>query len=329
MKLNRVVTAVDDNYLLPLLVMAFSAKKNSIDDFEIIVGYDKNRLSASNREIISKCFEIFEIPHQLESFSLSADFVDNRHISATTFLRLLMFDSIYGNVLWLDVDLICLPEWDEIFTEYAAEMERNIICAAKNNLDYPEEILATTNNMALQVMGENYFNTGVALVNCDLWRREKIDKNWPYLHSNYEEFGFQFSDQCIINFACVDYYKILSSKYNSLAATQKRNPIEGRRILHFAGWFKPWQFTKYGSRVFFSGLIRSDVLQYLRLQSEVMELLKFHSPEIVLKLDQISVSFAKEKTFYSFSKVVLLNKMIERKWGILLLRFLVRLKNSK
>ena len=329
MKLNRVVTAIDDNYLLPLLVTAFSAKKNSVNDFEIIIGYDRNKLSALNREIISTCFEIFEIPYQLKSFNLRPDFMDNSHISATTFVRLLMFDSFGGNVLWLDVDLICLPKWDEIFTEYAEGLQSTLVFGAREFIGAHEWKIASSNNSAIKLMGKDYFNTGVMLINCDLWKANNIPNIWPVLLNDYNKFGFQFSDQCIINYACIDDYKTLPSIYNSLAPNQVRNRIANPRILHFAGGFKPWQFTKRSLRVFFSGLARGDVFQYLDIQGETIEYIESRNEKMGAILFGIASDFAKKKSFYTFIKGVILIKIMHRNLGERFIKYVMRLKNSK
>ena len=326
MKINRVVTAIDDNYLLPLIVMAFSAKKNCDSAFEIVVGYDPEKLSIASREIITKCFAILEIPLKLESFTLKADFKDNNHITATTFVRLLMFDSFVGSVLWLDVDLICLPKWDQVFTEFAAGMQSTLIFGAREYLAVPGEKTASPNNLAMQAMGKDYFNAGVLLINCDLWKTNNIPNTWPYLLSNYDRLGFQFSDQCIVNYACINHYKTLPSKYNALAPNQVRYRTEDPRILHFAGGFKPWQFTKFSLRVFFAGLVRGDIFQYLDIQREAIEYVRVSDEKTGAILVGIAQDFAKKKTFYTFIKGVILIKIKRTNWGDKFIIQVIRLK---
>jgi len=325
-KINRVVTAIDDNYLLPLIVMAFSAKKNCDSAFEIVVGYDPEKLSVASRETISKCFAILEIPLQLKSFTLKADFRDNNHITATTFVRFLMFDSFDGSVLWLDVDLICLPKWDQVFTEFAPDMQSTLIFGAREYLAVPGEKTASPNNLAMQAMGKDYFNAGVLLINCDLWKTNNIPNTWPYLLSNYDRLGFQFSDQCIINYSCVNHYKNLPSKYNALAPNQVRYRTDDPRILHFAGGFKPWQFTRVSPRVFFSGLVRSDIYKYLDIQKEAIAYLKASDEKTSSILLRIANDFAKKKSFYTFMKGVILIKIMRANRGEQFINFVMRLK---
>ena len=329
MKVNRVVSAIDDKYVLPLLVMAYSAQNNRTKDFEMILGYDSNKLSVKNREMISKCFEIFDIPVHFQSFSLNSGFADNNHISATSFGRLLIYDSTPGYVLWLDADLICLPAWDQIFADYEYDIAETVIIAARDMFTDDDVFLNSSKNIAIQLMGKNYFNTGVSLVNCDLWRERGISEVWPLLQGNYAENGFQFSDQCVTNYACVNHYKHLDAKYNSFALSRIRNLETERRILHFAGPFKPWQFTKLSPRVHFSGLKRSDVLLYLKIQNEMIERIKLSDDQVGKALVKYSHYFVIEKNFYRFYKEIVINLLNRRKSGTLLIQIILRLKTRK
>ena len=112
-----VAAGIDDNYLLPFLVMIYSAKVNSKAKFHVVLGFDSSELSNSNQELLSKILSLLDVSFDFVPVTLSKGMDAYHHVAPTSFLRLLLADKIPGLMLWLDCDLICLPGWDSIFSD--------------------------------------------------------------------------------------------------------------------------------------------------------------------------------------------------------------------
>jgi lipopolysaccharide biosynthesis glycosyltransferase len=68
------------------------------------------------------------------------------------------------------------------------------------------------------------------------------EESFEELVSNYETLGFQWSDQCILNYVVKGKYQKLDSSLNSIP---EEFDIYKTKILHFAGESKPWNSSLY------------------------------------------------------------------------------------
>jgi len=267
----RVITAIDDNYLLPLLIMAFSAKKHSDKKFELIIGYDDRKLSSQNRDLITACLEILQISFRFISVHIDDQLLDNSHITSTAYVRLYLADILEGIVLWLDADLICLPNWDDLFRDYREDLTRVLVAGVRDPIVTRKKVRNYSKNMSLLHMGDDYFNSGVLLINCDFWNEVDVPESWPIVAKNYENLGFEFSDQCILNYMCKDSYRLLPQEFNQLALGGRSQSEIPTKILHFAGPIKPWDYKRFSPMIVLSKLRRCDINRYLKVQSELIQ----------------------------------------------------------
>jgi len=274
MSKNVVVTAIDDNYVLPFLVMLYSAKKNAIKEFRCVLGFEPKNLSETHRDLILKCSNALNITLDFMPLSLSESSRDNNHITAIAYAKLSMADVMPGTVLWLDVDLICRLGWDKIFDTTREALQTKTLAGVKDSVVTAESYRSYSRNLALAKKGNDYFNTGVLMFNCEMWRSNGIPLRWPHVQKNYINLGFQYSDQCVINYVIKDSFYLLSSEFNVLAFHSSKDLRKRAKILHFAGPIKPWNYRKYSLSVFVSCFSYLDIWDYLKLQKEFIDSIK-------------------------------------------------------
>jgi len=278
-----VATGLDDNYVFQFLVMAYSAQINRHKDFNLKIAFGNGLLSEKNRIMISEVLEILEISYEFISVNLDSRLRSEKWIAVTSFIRLYLADSLAENFLWLDGDLLCLKGWDKIFDDYEHSIKKNAICAAVDTIPLLNLTLRNPykRNSAILRMGQDYFNAGVLLVNPTLWRAINKENPWKELYDHYNEMGFQFADQCIINYLCSNSFQHLDKSYNVFASIRKKyDSSGGRKILHFAGAEKPWFYKKFNFAMLSSNLGTKDILKYIEFQTQIIKIVNRKDSEL-------------------------------------------------
>lgn len=238
--LNRlpVVTAVDDNYVYPLLMLIWTAKHSCVRPFEFVVAFDANLLSVRSRHLVADFASAMKVPVQFRQLDIGALPVSG-HISSTAYARLLLADTLDAFV-WLDVDIICREGWDEILDVDPEYLEIGFAACIEDPA-LAEDRLAALPNQAMSAAGSRYFNSGVLLIDGKRWRASSLPARWPELARNYRELGLQFHDQDVLNYLFAGHYDQLDSSFNAQSGSAGFAGAAAR-ILHFKGALKPWQF---------------------------------------------------------------------------------------
>ena len=286
-----VVTAIDDNYVLPFLVMVYSAKINAQEKFHVTLGFDPKVLSEDSQDLVAQVLRIIEVPFDFVKLTLSSEMEARGHISATSYSRLLLADQISGLMLWLDSDLICLPGWDSIFSEKKNLPNGMVMSVVRDAFvsSASIEYLSNSSNESLRIMGSDYFNTGVALIDCDLWKSLNYPNLWPAVLKESNLRGFEYADQCVLNFLCQREVNFLPWKYNALARAKWHSRETRPFILHFAAGPKPWFYAKTDSRILTTGILfPRDVFMYLSYQSQLIKTVNLKNSILgsVLKIER-------------------------------------------
>ena len=271
-----VVTGIDDNYLLPFLVMIYSAKVNTIEKFHVKIGFDSRELSELSKDLLAQALRLIEVPFDFVKITLSNDMKPRWDISSTSYSRLLLADQISGLMLWLDSDLILLPGWDELLTDKKNLPNGMVMSVVRDAFVSTKgiESLRKSNNESKRIMGPDYFNAGVALIDCDIWKLRNYPQLWPTMLMEAETRGFEYADQCVLNFLCQRQVNYLPWKYNVLASAKTHNRKNSPSILHFAGGPKPWSYAIYDLRILGGYLFVTDIYKYLRYQSILIKKIK-------------------------------------------------------
>ena len=225
---------IDENYAWPLLVSLYSAKKNYKKFKEAFILYDPKWLTDKMIFYINQQSKLIGVELKFTPLYLTNHSRVEHHIMPTSYLRFQIPQVSRKKAFWFDSDLLFLKGWHQI-SEYASSSQSNIepIFA---RLHWGK--LESESNQAILNSKGKYFNTGVLLINSQLWRQEQITQNLFSIMPNYIDYGFECADQCILNYYFRGEYGPIDSRYNSIPEEFNNNHT---RILHFAGSHKPWK----------------------------------------------------------------------------------------
>jgi lipopolysaccharide biosynthesis glycosyltransferase len=270
---NTVAVAFDDKYVLPFLVMIFSASKSRILDFHLKIAFDYSLLSETSRTTVSKILEKLQISFEFIPIRLDAKLRSHYHIGKISFARLYLADTLTEKFLWLDCDLICFQGWDQLFAFKEFDAGSSAVCAAVDTAPVLQNLNTDLNkkNAALSRVGNNYFNSGVLLVNPRIWRIVNEVESWIDVYSSFDELGFQFADQCMLNYLCFQSFSHLDSSYNlQTLSRQRKHRIALPKIIHYVGTQKPWHYRRNEMAIYFSNIKPEYIYRYLNLEEKLI-----------------------------------------------------------
>jgi lipopolysaccharide biosynthesis glycosyltransferase len=226
---------IDDNYAWPLLITLYSAKKNHKKFKKAYILYDPEHLKDEMIFYINAKSKLLGVKLKFIPLHLTSHSEVQAHITSTSYLRFQIPKVSRKKAFWFDTDVLFLGGWHQI-SEYAVSNKSDIepIFA---RLHWPHH--ESESNQAMINSKGRYFNAGVLLVNSKVWRRERIMQNLIAIMPNYTQYGFEWADQCVLNYYFAGEYSQIDLRYNSIPKEFKVNQT---RILHFAGLHKPWTF---------------------------------------------------------------------------------------
>lgn len=292
--INSLIINADKSYVYDIFVM-----HSGINNY-----YINKIVKLCNDYIRIHCININDLIKSQKLYS-------NRHYSVEMYYRFLIPELFFfmKKVLYLDCDLIVL---DSIHNLFMIEMDGFTLCAARNILhnemyDYVINTLNADPN--------TYFNSGVILINCDLFITKNIkSKCYTFLSNNT---NLTCPDQDALNMCCSN-IKLLDLKWNfqwhHLLNEGKQNRYKivdndikiyneaqnDIKILHFTSNKKPWNYLKseysdlfwqYASTSVFS---REVFFKYMDLNSSLNVAIK----DLTKKVDVLNkLAYENNKIF--------------------------------
>lgn len=285
----NVVCAADDAYAMPLAVTLKSACQNlrsgtGIQLYLLDGGISEENWAGLKETLANEPIEIQVITPNSADLS---DLVISHHISHTAYFRLLAAELLPDEIdkaIYLDSDLLVKEDishlWNQPLDGQYCLATVDIACpyidarTGCSNFRLANPYMASFRpvrnyqELGLDGRGE-YFNSGVMVLNLDLWRRENVaDRLLRTLRDN-RKFVWCW-DQYALNVAFHDNWGKFSPRWNQGAhvfeyPTANHSPIdaddwtqmkESPAIVHFTTEFKPWQFQSDHPRseLFYEGL---------------------------------------------------------------------------
>ena len=177
--------------------------------------------------------------------------------SVATYYRFIMCKGLYGEVekvLYLDADIICLKQIQELFN---IDMNGKTIMAVHDIIDsynFPIRM------KKINIKSGNYFNAGVLLIDINKWNEKNIsERAFELLLNNMEK--YDYLDQDVLNVTLENDVCFINKNYNYIynkEQSQKDNLVDVIKLLHYATVQKPWytwynyplgeSFIKYASQ---------------------------------------------------------------------------------
>lgn len=239
-----VVFVADDNYVHPLLHAIHNAVLRAQRNHQYVIFTEG--FSPSNLKLIQSQTRMLDVSVEVERIPIDRSHFDNGHISRASMIRLKIPDYVQQNFVYLDLDLLLKSGWDEVI----GNIPRQHVLGARRHWGMEEVDWMRSSNHAVKRSQGRYFNAGVLTVNYDLWKLRGWSNKVSEATQQYSELGFQWSDQCILNYVAEGNYEQLPEMYNCNAGERI---IGSPVIIHFAGSQKPWSLSLFG---FLSGSLR-------------------------------------------------------------------------
>ena len=300
-----IASAIDDNYVVPLLLMAHSAKKHSLVTFKFIIGFSTPSLSETNRIFLSDVLNILEIDFEFREIVIDIHSVYDDYLTEITYARLYFADEMESDFLWVDADIILRNGWDEVFRIGFSKPSSFVLMASKDPITLDTSALKETRNTAVKRAGSNYFNAGFIYIDIHEWQNLGFQQTWKILQSKYSYLGFQYQDQCVLNYLLFGNVLILGNEFNQLVKQGVRIQSNQPKVLHYSGGDKPWKHT------FFNLLFYSDTSLKKYQKIYIYNVLSFHfllflsSPKISHKSWKLLRSLNLDWTLSAFLKITI------------------------
>lgn len=250
---------------LDVMIRSIVANSNGENNYDLIVLY--SNISERNQKLIKEAAKgrdniSIRFAKVSDYFDVSKLFVD-QHLSVETYFRLIIPELMpgYGKILYLDCDMVVD---DDVAKLYQLDIGNALIGAAKD-IDVAGQINLKQNKWdeyAVEKLGlespYDYFQAGVLILNLDEIRKVTTSDQLIKIAT---ENDFRCHDQDVLNVVCKNRVYYIPQEWNTLMSwaepgrsrmdilkyaprdlfgeysAARNNP----RIIHFAGYQKPWQ----------------------------------------------------------------------------------------
>ncbi len=232
-----IVYITDDNYVMPTIVSITSLMENMEKSHPVFVlGIN---LSEKNKDYfkVFKNIELLDLENKYKDLDLKHLYVSK---AALFKFDLAEIFKNYDKVLYLDSDILILRDFSKLLK---TDIEKYYAAVVK-------DISAFLRGDAQKIgLGENYFNSGMMLLNTKKMRQDNIKEKLikTRLNSNSKK----FMDQDTFNIVFKDCVKLVNPEYNYLVTNSKLTPSTVKQffkvkkinpaILHLT-YLKPWKY---------------------------------------------------------------------------------------
>ena len=200
----------------------------------------------------------------------------------------------YDKGIYLDGDIIVLADVAEMFE---IDLEGNILAACTDMSTQSNALFCKYFDEAVGVPHEDYFNSGVLLMDFKTMRDEEFCEHFLYLLNTYD-FDTVAPDQDYLNAMCMGRVKKLDIKWNTMPTNVKKE--KKPKIVHYNLFFKPWHYdgTQY-EEYFWEYANKSSFLkEVLKEKKNFSKLGKKTDDERLKQMsDRVEEILAKEMTF--------------------------------
>lgn len=262
--------ACDDNFVKYTMVAITSLKANANKDRK----YDIHILCIKITDVMKKkCLELSDntfritfddVTDYMKAISYKMPIRD--YYSKTTYYRLFIAEMFpqYDKAIYIDSDLVVKGDISEM---YDIDITGSYVGATFEQV-MQVDIFAEYSEKALGIPRDDYFNAGVLLINCVMWRENKVlDQFIKLLH----EFTFVVAqDQDYLNVLFQDKYTKIPKCWDC-ETFQPSVTMEDAKIIHYIFTEKPWhykdctyaeEFWKWARQTSVIDLIEKDLADY-------------------------------------------------------------------
>lgn len=249
--------ASDENYVKALAVSMASVLANTKQYIQFIIL--ENNISLLSKEKLNKLkdkFNNFSIEYINIDMKKFYDFPDLNWYSLNMYSRFCIPDvkPLIDKAIYLDVDIILKSD---ILNLYDVDIKNYPLAAVVGEKKYLNDKFFVNHIRNLGINDSHiYFGSGVLLINCDLWRRNKYFENLLKIVLKQKEI-LKYPDQDALNILFQNNYKRLDLNWNrdikclEEEYKQKKDVLDNVFLIHYDGQRKPWNSKVFASEYFF------------------------------------------------------------------------------
>ncbi|MBO4366436.1 MAG: glycosyltransferase family 8 protein, partial [Clostridia bacterium] len=236
--------ACDDAFAKFTAVSLASIRKNASPDCCYRVHILHSDLSERSRKILRElendCFTVrFEdVTGYLAT--LAERFPLRDYYSKTTYYRLFIPDMFpeYRKAVYIDSDTVVQGDISKL---YETELtDADYLAACREQVMVQSDVFGNYVEKALGISRYNYFNAGVLLLNCTVFRELRMLERFSELLNLYTFAVTQ--DEDYLNVLCKDHVRWLDPRWNTEIYGKLPCPVGDASILHFVMTNKPWHY---------------------------------------------------------------------------------------
>ncbi len=222
-KPNIVALALDDKMVYAFFVIVHSLVSTATQPFSLIVGHFTGHLASRHKNLIQSFVESLGVPTEIQELNPNPLFTERRHLTITTFSKFVISDAVREPHLWIDLDTVAMPGWDEFFQHLTSAPESASLIVARK-LESPHTRF-------------DGFNAGI------LGWTSAPRADWVPALASLPEKRFS-SEQFLFNTLYAKTAHAVDVKFNFLSSWHA-NAKELRRavIIHYSGPIKPWHLA--------------------------------------------------------------------------------------
>ncbi len=229
----------DNAYIMPTIVSITSAIKNkNADSFYKIYLLTTSEDNIFNQIKHDNSTQIIIKKINLDNY-IKENITERSHVSKTALLKFFIAEILDDDkVLYIDSDTIIQKDLKQL---YNTNLEQLYAAVVPSPLSLN---ISHTQNLGIQ--NNEYFNSGVLLLNLSKMREDNVSKKLlDYKMNNYN----LFMDQDAFNKIFNKYVKYLPIEYNQylpkkLLPRSFRTNLKNAYIIHFTDKFKPWLYKR-------------------------------------------------------------------------------------
>jgi len=243
---NRLVPiffAADDKYTQFMMVTMKSIIANTSQQYRYRFHVLHTDITIDNQARVKRLetdnCEIVFVDVQDELKKISKKIALRDYYTATTYYRLFIAEMFpeYKKVVYVDSDTIVRRDIAEL---YQYDMGKNYIGAVRDQLVVQTDIYGDYVEKVLGISRGAYFNAGVVLINCDLFRENHMLKQFVELLGTYTFVVAQ--DQDYLNILCKDKVLWVDPRWNVQMIGALPCEEDQAKLVHYNLAAKPWHY---------------------------------------------------------------------------------------
>ncbi len=235
--------ACDDAFVKYMIVSMKSLIVNASRDYDYTLYVLHTSIAEETKK---KTFELEEegfrivfvdVTERLSDISKNLPIRD--YYSNATYFRLFIADMFpeLDKAIYIDSDTVVQGDISELFM---TDLGENWLGACHEQAMVQTDHYGTYAEKVVGVSRYNFFNAGVLLINCKIFRESILLKKFADRLSEYNFVVTQ--DEDYLNLICKDHILWLDQRWNTEAYCEFPYPIEEAKIIHYIMVSKPWHY---------------------------------------------------------------------------------------